>query len=201
MRKENFRRSAAVKARVIGINDRVVDPATGRLVERDAAKLAGEILALARKEPENFKSLVARYSEHESSRAQAGIYLDEWWTRGPSLREELADLAFSLEEGEIGGPLPIESGAGTIYFIVKVERKIPEGIWPIDVVASELAESIRNDLQKEKREEFTRELFGDARIEDAEGNIIPIEYFFPEAGRPEERPEERPETDLEPEAG
>ena len=174
----DFDRPAAVRLRAIVIYSNTVDPATHRLVPRERPEaVAAEVAAAARKNPAEFGALVARHSDEPASRARGGLHLplkdlrytsrdwrNRWW-----VKERLGPLAVACAapEGEIVGPLAVTSvGAGTAWYILRVEQKAGEGVWPLELVADEIADQLLEQTMVQQQRKFLCELFAKARVED-----------------------------------
>ena len=134
----------------------------------------GEELLSALKKGGDFKTIVEKESEDpESIREKEG---DIGFKRRRNMLKEIAEVAFSLKEGEISGLIKTKNG----FHIIRVEeKKKPEG----DIPKKE-KERIRRTIFKEKElvrnREYLESLRKDAEIiidEDAMKSIQPEDKF------------------------
>ncbi len=114
------------------------------LLDADQANIADDLLARLR-DGEDFETLAAEYSSDLASAENGGNI--GWISRGASAPEFEAS-AFSLEVGEISGP--VESSFGT--HIIRVNEIEAEEILPFEEVRDELT-------MRAKREHAEAELF------------------------------------------
>lgn len=71
---------------------------------------------------EDFVALAAAYSQDETTRSNGGDL--GWFTRDELFTPELAQLAFSLEAGQIAGPVATDLGYHVIQTIETAERAV-----------------------------------------------------------------------------
>ncbi|MEZ4669169.1 MAG: peptidylprolyl isomerase [Anaerolineae bacterium] len=71
---------------------------------------------------EDFATLAANYSQDETTRAQGGDL--GWFTRDELFTPELAEVAFSLQQGQIAGPVATDLGYHVIQNIEVAERPL-----------------------------------------------------------------------------
>jgi peptidyl-prolyl cis-trans isomerase SurA len=104
----------------------------------------------------DFAALAREFSQ-DSRKSQGG----DWdWIARNDLREELANAAFALDEGEFSDPIRI----GKEIFILKVEEKRIAGIRPLEEVREEIESTLASQMQRESQERWLERLRRNAYI-------------------------------------
>ncbi len=109
---------------------------TPDLLRQNAEKIVAEI-----RQGLPFAEAAAKYSQ-DNRRDKGG---DWGWIRRVDLREELSDIAFSLQVGETSQPIRV----GDQYFILHVEAIRPEGIQPLNEVRDRIEEILSSQLARQ----------------------------------------------------
>lgn len=73
---------------------------------------------------EDFAALAQAYSSDVTTREQGGDL--GWFAQGTLLEPYLAEVAFSLEPGQLAGPIPTSLGFHIIQSIERAERPVPD---------------------------------------------------------------------------
>jgi peptidyl-prolyl cis-trans isomerase SurA len=104
----------------------------------------------------DFAALAREFSQ-DSRKAQGG----DWdWIARNDLREELANAAFALNEGEFSEPIRI----GKEIFILKDEEKRVAGIQPLEEVREEIESTLASQMQRESQERWLERLRRNAYV-------------------------------------
>ncbi|MEW6109615.1 MAG: peptidylprolyl isomerase [Nitrospirota bacterium] len=138
-----------------------VDPSSDRKGWDDAEALAEEVASRARA-GEDFSTLAATYSK-DAYRVKGG---DMGYIHRGRLDQAIEEAAFSLEDGQIGGPVKTMHG----YSIVKVGAKKPEALLSFD----DARETIKRHLENLERKTLFENLMESLRKRSK------IEIFEPE---------------------
>lgn len=109
---------------------------TPDLLRQNAEKIVAEI-----RNGLPFADAATKYSQ-DNRKDKGG---DWGWIRRVDLREELSDIAFSLQVGETSQPVRV----GDQYFILYVESIRPEGIQPLNEVRDRIEEIISSQLARQ----------------------------------------------------
>ncbi|MDD5556921.1 MAG: peptidyl-prolyl cis-trans isomerase [bacterium] len=134
---DEFTHGERVRARHILI---AVDAGAGERAERRAARRAERLLGRLRGGAD-FEALAARHSDDAATKAAGG---DLGLIERTDVPPAVAEAAFSLGDGEIGGPVRSERG----LHILTVEGREGPGVRPL----GEVAGIIRGRLEREKRD-------------------------------------------------
>ena len=93
-----------------------------------------------------FSELAKQYSQDE--KAQQG---GSWgWINRSDIRKELADAAFSLNEGTYSDPVQLDG----YLFILYVEAKQEEGLQPLEQVRAVIEETLIDELTRQAQERW-----------------------------------------------
>jgi parvulin-like peptidyl-prolyl isomerase len=124
---------------VAGVHARhILFAVTPRVDSLTAYKKAQSVLALARAGAP-FDSLAKVYSEDPATKAQGG---DTGWFQRGMTSPEFEDLAFSLEPGQIGGPVRTRFG----YHLVQTVEKREQKLNPYEIVAGDVGKSVAKEI-------------------------------------------------------
>jgi len=93
-----------------------------------------------------FGDLARRYSQDQMS-GQGG---DWGWIRPGEIREELSEVAFSLEPGEHSDPIEIQGNV----FVLQAEKKRKEQIQPLTQVREFIEGKLVDDIARETQQEW-----------------------------------------------
>ncbi|PRC91185.1 SurA N-terminal domain-containing protein [Solimicrobium silvestre] len=116
--------------------------------EKAAAKAkAEEVLALVRKQPENFAQLAKQYSEDEGSKAQGGDL--DFFAKGMMLKP-FEDATYKLKENEISDL--VESDFG--FHIIHLTAIKPTSVKPLDQVKDQISADIKKQKAGKKFSEM-----------------------------------------------
>lgn len=108
------------------------------------------------KKGKDFGELAKQYSQ-DSRKNRGG----DWdWIARRDLREELANAAFALEEGQFSEPIHLEKD----IFILFVEEKRIAGIRPIDDVRDEIEHTLVSQQARDAQERWLERLRRDAYV-------------------------------------
>ena len=137
-----------VKLRMIMLN--IPDPADTDQVRRQAEEILSKIKAGAA-----FSEMAGVYSQG-AQRSQGG---DWGWVERSVLRKELAESAFSLKIGELGGLIETPQA----IYLMLVEDKRPAHLKPLNAVRSEIERTLitqeRARLQKQYVDRLKKKTF------------------------------------------
>ncbi len=117
---------------------------------------AQRILALAKKDPENFAELAKQFSTGPSA-SQGG---DLGCFNRDRMVKEFSAAAFALDAGEISDVVQTQFG----YHIIKVTSKTPAEAVPFAEVRDDLAKWFKNQQAEEKTKKWEKELLASADI-------------------------------------
>ncbi len=95
------------------------------------------------KAKEDMKAAIEEYNPDDAEFMEEGIIIYENY---PYLPEEYVEEAFKLSEGEVSSLIETRYG----YFIVKVEKKLPEKTYTIDEKQEELKTAVEEQKKSEK---------------------------------------------------
>jgi peptidyl-prolyl cis-trans isomerase D len=119
-----------------------------------AKKKADEVLAKA-KAGEDFGKLAREYSDDPGSKAQGG---ELGWATRQSFVQPFADALFSMQAGEIGGPVKTQFG----YHVIQLEEVQPARQRSFDEVRAELEADYRSEQAQSLFYEKSQQLADDA---------------------------------------
>lgn len=102
----------------------------------------------------SFSELAKKYSQDEKAK-EGGAW---GWINRSDIREELANVAFSLSEGAHSDPIILEGN----IFILYVEEKREEGLQPLEHVRSVIEETLIDDLTRQAQQRWLDRLRKDA---------------------------------------
>jgi peptidyl-prolyl cis-trans isomerase SurA len=143
----DFKVEEQVKLRMIILNKTPEDPAQAR-------KLADEILAKLN-EGAAFSEMASVYSQ-DSKRSQGGAWD---WVERSVLRQDLADVAFSLKTGQRSDVIETPEAC----YLLLVEDKRPAHIKPLNDVREEIEKTLlsqeRDRLQKQWNDRLKKKTF------------------------------------------
>ncbi|MFP4166388.1 MAG: peptidylprolyl isomerase [Opitutales bacterium] len=105
----------------------------------------------------HFGDLAREHSQDEKSR-EGG---DWGWINRADIREELSEVAFSLEPGEHSKPVEIDE----TIFILYCEAIREEEIQPISKVREVIEERLLGDIARKNQQEWLRKLRDDAYVQ------------------------------------
>src|SRR5690606_6742321 len=95
------------------------------------------------KAKEDMEAAIEEYNPDDAEFMEEGIIIYENY---PYLPEEYVEEAFKLSEGEVSSLIETRYG----YFIVKVEKKLPEKTYTIDEKQEELKTAVEEQKKSEK---------------------------------------------------
>ncbi len=105
-----------------------------------AKKKADEVAAAARKNPGQFADLAKKYSQDPGSSAQGGDL--GFFARDGSMVKPFEDAVFSMQPGEIAGPVQTDFG----WHVIKLTNVRPAKVQTFDEVKAQ----IEQDLKRQK---------------------------------------------------
>lgn len=121
---------------------------TATPAERAAAKAkAEEVLAMVRKQPDNFAALAKKYSQDEGSTAQGGDL--DYFGRGMMLKP-FEDAAYQLKQDQISDLVETDFG----YHIIRLTSIKPASVKPLDEVSAQISADIKKQKADKKFGEF-----------------------------------------------
>ncbi len=121
------------------------------LLRQTADKVMAELASGA-----DFAKVAENYSQ-DSRRKRGG----DWsWINRPDLREELSDVAFSLQTKTYSEPIPL----GQQIFILYVEARREEGIQPLDEVRDRIEDILAGKLARQAQKRWKERLRKDAFV-------------------------------------
>ncbi len=138
---------------------RIPGTVTVRHIQSKTENDARRLLGWARS-GQDFAKLVQRYSTDSLTRANGGMLgtvtrEGMFGALGP--QPALAEFAFTLEAGQVGGPIRTERG----WHVVKVEAKSEDSVRPFEQVRP----VIQRQMSSQKSQEFYRDRLEEARRE------------------------------------
>jgi peptidyl-prolyl cis-trans isomerase SurA len=142
-KKSDFKVEEQVKLRMIVLNK--ASEAEGE----SARRLAGEILGKLR-EGAAFSEMAAVYSQG-SQRSQGG---DWGWVERPVLRKELADVAFSLEAGQLSDVIDTPQA---VYLMLVEDRRLAHNK-PLTEVQAEIEKTLVTQEREKKQRQYVDKL-------------------------------------------
>jgi peptidyl-prolyl cis-trans isomerase SurA len=98
----------------------------------------------------DFADLASRFSQLETRRRGG----DEGWIAREDIREELSDIAFSLEKGEFSKPVEL----GRNIFILYVEDRREEMVQPLSMVREQIEDLLAGEMIRESLEVWLERL-------------------------------------------
>ncbi len=104
----------------------------------------------------NFADMARKYSQDDMARRGG----DWGWIEESDIREELADIAFSLQEGEFSEPFVFNNQV----FILYVEDRRDEGIQPLQEVRDSIERFIVSEISRENQERWLARLRADGYV-------------------------------------
>jgi peptidyl-prolyl cis-trans isomerase SurA len=108
----------------------------------------------------DFAELVKKHSEDEGTRDKAGDL--GWLSDADGLAENLADVVFSMDKGEVRGPIRTDRG----YEIVQVvERKESSNARPFDEVKDSIRQQLYGQQMEKQTQSWLQELKKKAHID------------------------------------
>jgi len=154
--KSDYGQAEQVKARHILIK-------TDSRSDEEAKNKAEELLKKTQKEDTDFAKLAEEHSEGPSSRkgGDLGYFTKE------KMAEPFAEEAFSMENGEIAGPVKTKFG----YHIIKREGYKEAEEKSFEEVESDIMDELEREKASKAIEEYTKTLREDAEIEKKPENI------------------------------
>ncbi|MEI6861562.1 MAG: peptidyl-prolyl cis-trans isomerase [Verrucomicrobiota bacterium] len=124
----------------------------------DAQLLARVQSVLARlKAGEKFETLARELTDVQAHRAKGG---DLGWTKKTELKPEFATPAFTLDKGEIGGPIVTPEAA----FLMLIEDRRAAGLQPLAEVSGEIQKDLATQLGLEAQARYIARLRANAYI-------------------------------------
>jgi len=132
------------------------DPAKGE-ADKEKARVKAEELLKRVKSGEDFAALASEFSE-DSYKARGGEL--GYLSRG-MMEPEMEKAAFSLQVGEIMGPVETEYG----FYIIKIEDKQPERQLAFDEVKERVKKEVERKKREERKAEWIDSLKAKAKIE------------------------------------
>lgn len=132
---ERFKEQSQVKARHILFR---VPPDTSKETEAEIKDKALEILKRAQ-HGEDFAELAKKYSQDTSNASKGG---DLGYFKRNQMVKPFEELAFSLNKGEIGGPLRTQFG----WHVIKVEDIKEEKVKTLDEVRKQIEATLKEDV-------------------------------------------------------
>jgi peptidyl-prolyl cis-trans isomerase D len=132
---ERFKEQRQVRARHILFK---VPPDASKQTEAEIKDKALEILKRAQ-QGEDFSELAKKYSQDTSSASEGG---DLGYFRKGQMVEPFEELAFSLEKGELGGPVRTQFG----WHVIKVEDIKEETVKTLPEVHDQIKAIIKEDI-------------------------------------------------------
>lgn len=140
--KEDYRVEEQVKLSMIVLNKAwELDDKPKRLAQELVVKL---------KAGDSFGDLAATYSQGSQSSERG----DWGWVERSVLREELADVAFSLKPGEVSDPIETKQAV----YIMRVDDHKPAHYTPIDEVRAEIEKTVRLEEKDKLRKKWMEKL-------------------------------------------
>jgi peptidyl-prolyl cis-trans isomerase D len=109
-----------------------------------AKKKAEEILAEAKKNPDQFAELAKKYSQDPGSASQGGDL--GFFARDGSMVKPFEDAVFSMKPGEIAGPIETNFG----YHIIKLTAVEPAKVQSFDEVKAQIEEELKRQKASAK---------------------------------------------------
>ena len=139
--RDQFTLEDQVKLRMIFIGRSVLDP-----TQQDPGRELAQEVREKIKDGASFEEMAAIYST--GSRHDQG---GDWgWLDKSVPREELAEVAFAMEPGEMSGIIDLPNG----YYILKVEEKRPGHVQPLTEVKAEIEVDLRAEEQDRLRKKW-----------------------------------------------
>ncbi len=132
-------------------------PPAGGHTDAEAKKMADELYKLAIKKGTDFAELAKTKSEGPSAPQGGSLGTFE---RGRMVKE-FEDAAFAAKVGEITKPVKTKFG----YHIIKVTKKEPAGVQPLDQVKDQLKGRIEARKFRDAREKLLTELRTQGKVE------------------------------------
>jgi parvulin-like peptidyl-prolyl isomerase len=117
--------------------------------DQSAQRMAGEILTQI-KQGASFAQMASVYSQG-SQRGQGG---DWGWVERSVLRQQLADIAFALQPGQMSGILDTPQAC----YLMLVEQKRPAHVRPLSEVRDDIEATLRTQEQSRLEKQWIGEL-------------------------------------------
>ena len=183
-REERFQRPGRVRASHILLSTE------GKSDEEKAAlrKRAEELLADARKPGADFAALAQQHSDCPSKTRGGDL---DYFERKGTQPEPLAELAFRLSIGEVGGPVETWSG----YHIVKVTERREEKNITLEQAREGIRYALIDRQYQEARRQYLRGLKEKAQITYPPGKEPPELHDRGAPGAPDPEAEEQDDDD------
>ncbi|MBW2310012.1 MAG: SurA N-terminal domain-containing protein [Deltaproteobacteria bacterium] len=139
---ERFKEQRQVKARHILFK---VPPDASKEAEAEIKDKALEILKRAQ-HGEEFAELAKKYSQDASNASNGG---DLGYFKKGQMVEPFEELAFSLDKGEVGGPVRTQFG----WHLIKVEDIKEEKVKTLDEVREQIETTLKEDISRDMARE------------------------------------------------
>jgi parvulin-like peptidyl-prolyl isomerase len=139
---DDFKIGDQIKLRMIVLNKSSSD-------DQSAQRMAGEILTQI-KQGASFAQMASVYSQG-SQRGQGG---DWGWVERSVLRQQLADIAFALQPGQMSGILDTPQAC----YLMLVEQKRPAHVRPLSEVRDDIEATLRTQEQSRLEKQWIGEL-------------------------------------------
>jgi len=154
--KDRYKEPEKVKARHILIK-------TDNKSEKEAKKKAEELLKKAKKEGTDFAELAEKHSEGPSARkgGDLGFFSKD------RMVDAFAEKAFSMEDGQIAGPVKTNHG----FHVIKREEYKEANTESFESVKSEIIDQLETEKFRKAIDEYTQKLRDGAEIEKMSENI------------------------------
>jgi parvulin-like peptidyl-prolyl isomerase len=120
--------------------------------DEEALELAESIKAQLDADPARFAELVWEHSDDSGSRSRGGEYRNV--KRGDMVKP-FEDTAFSLEVGQISGPVRTDYG----YHIIRKDAVTAPQPQPFESIQASLEEQMREEHRERKRREYLKPLY------------------------------------------
>ncbi len=127
-----------------------------RRIVVSSQRSAADVAARARK-GESFAELALRYSKEPESRDRGGML---GWVQAGQLEPSVEQLAFSMDIGAVGGPVPTRKGWQILY----LEDKREPGYYRIDDVRERLEPELLELRRQQAVQEATRKLLDEWKV-------------------------------------
>jgi peptidyl-prolyl cis-trans isomerase C len=126
--------------------------------DRQKAREKAESLLSRINNGEDFAKLASEYSDDPNSKVKGG---DLGFIQRGKVIKPFEEAAFSLKPGEVS-PV-IETILG--FHILKLEKKKPAGIEPLEKVKNRIRAKVLEDLKNAKRKSFIEKVLKEAKVE------------------------------------